>query len=208
MRHHFSLLMVLTTLFISCGTSSKIIVPLNETLPSTNDNYTIVWVGKGKAFTFQDGKYIRNAANDYAFEVVQRRYTNTWKSIKNMHRVHPNYDGKAGEREQTMFFEIDYHKEGSQIRSEIHSSLGNGKGHSDHEFREQKIQFEAEGISYFAPYNTYRITQHYNYEEGVLTETVELFKLENDIEIPFAKIEEKALIFIPTQLAKAPTLFE
>ncbi len=198
----------ITTFLTSCGTSEKIIVPLSKTLPSMDDNYTIVWVGKGKSYVFKDGKYVRNESNDYAFEVIQRRYGHTWKSIKNMHRLHPDYNGKAGPREHTMYFEISFSNKNNKIVSKIRSSLGNGTGISDNEFREQKLQFAAEGVSRFAPYNTYRITQHYKYEEGLLLETVELFKLKDGKEIPFAKIEEKAHIFRPVKLEHAPTKFK
>lgn len=50
-----------------------------------------------------------------------------------------------------------------------------------------------------------RITQHYNYKAERLLETVELFKLKDGLEIPFVKIEEKAVIFRPV---KIPTVFK
>jgi hypothetical protein len=149
----------------SCGTSGKIIIPTSKTLPTIEDNYTIVWVGTGESYIFNEGEYVRNESNDYSFEVVQRRYGNTWKSVKNMHRIHPDYDGKAGEREQTMFFGIDFSKDG-KIVSKLILHWAAEKVVSDNEFREQTIQFAAEGVSSFAPFNTYRITQHYKYEEG------------------------------------------
>ena len=197
--------LAISLLFMSCGSSNRSSIPLSENLPSIKDNYTINWVGQGQSYFYSDGTYHRDKANDYSFEVVQRRYGNTWKSIKNMHRIHPEYDGKAGDREQTLFFEIDFSKQGNQIVSRINSSLGNGFGTSDDEFRQQIIQFSAEDISRFAPFNTYRITQNYKYEEGILIETVELFKLEGKSEMPFAKIEEMAYIFRPTKLDIAPT---
>lgn len=193
---------------ISCGTSSQIIIPTSEKLPILEDNYSIIWQGSGESYIYLNGKYERSESNDYIFEVVQRRYGNSWKSVKNMHRIHPNYDGKAGEREQTMFFGIDFSVNQNTIVSTINSSLGIGKGESDNEFREQFMQLSLDGISSFAPYNTMRITQHYKYEEGILLETVELFKFKDGSEIPFAKIEEKATIFRPTKLAGAPTKFE
>lgn len=193
--------------FIACGTSGKVIIPQSKTLPSEEDPYTIIWSGIGKSYLYQDGGYVRSESNDYSFEVVQRRYGNSWKSIKNLHRNHPEYDGKAGERQQTMFFAIDFSRRGDQIVSVLTSSLGNGEGISDPEFREQQLQFEATGTSMFAPYNTFRITQHYQYEEGVLRETVELFTLKNGLETPFMKIEEVASIFRPSTLAGAPTSF-
>jgi len=191
----------------SCGTYGKIIIPTSKALPTIEDNYTIVWVGSGESYIFNEGKYVRSESNDYSFEVTQRRYGNIWKSVKNMHRIHPDYDGKAGEREQTMFFEIEFFEKDGEIISTINSSLGNGKGVSDFEFREQTIQFAAKDVSAFAPYNTYRITQKYKYEEGMLFETVELFKTKDGKETPFAKIEEKAYIFRPTKLKTAPTKF-
>ncbi len=202
------LTITIAIILTSCGSSNTIIIPTSKTLPSTNDNYSILWSGQGESYIYIDGKYQRNQPNDYSFEVVQRRYKNSWKSIKNMHRIHPDYDGKAGPREQTMFFAIDYIKQNNAIVSTINSSLGNGKGTSDEEFREQVIQFAIADISSLAPYNTMRITQHYKYEEGKLLETVELFKLKNGEETPFAKIEEKAVIFRPTKLDSAPTKFE
>ncbi len=195
-------------LLLTACNSSQAIIPTSHTLPTTQDNYSLIWVGKGESYVYKEGAYQRSESNDYSFEVVQRRYNNHWKSIKNMHRIHPDYDGKAGDREQTMFFAIDFLKENSQIVSKLSSSLGQGTGISDAEFREQTIQISMKGISSFAPYNTLRITQHYKYEEGRLFETVELFKLKNGEEIPFVKIEEYAEIFRQTKLNKAPTCFK
>lgn len=199
---------LIIALLASCSTSKKVVIPLSPKLPGVEDNYTLVWVGSGTSYTYTEGKYVRSEPNDYAFEVVQRRYNNAWKSIKNMHRIHPEYNGKAGPREQTMFFAIDYTQEEGKIISLVNSSLGSGSGFSDEEFREQTIQFEVEGISSFAPYNTMRITQHYKYEEGLLMETVELFKLKDGIETPFAKIEERAHIFGAKSIDGAPTKFK
>jgi hypothetical protein len=189
------------------GKRKELTIPLSENLPSVEDNYSIVWVGQGQSYAYQNGQYVRSESNDYGFEVIQRRYGNTWRSIKNQYRIHPDYDGRAGAREQTLYFEIEFSKVENRVVSAIRSSLGNGTGVSDHEFREQTIQFAAKGVSSFAPYNTYRITQHYLYEEGMLKETVELFKLKNGKEIPFVKIEEQAYIFRPIALETAPTTF-
>ncbi len=199
---------IISGILVSCGTPNKIVIPTSDTLPSIEDNYTIVWVGKGESYVFVNGDYKRSVSNDYSFEVIQRRYGNSWQSVKNMHRIHPDYDGRAGEREQTMFFGIEFSGKGEKIQSTINSSLGNGTGISDTEFRKQTIQFSVDDISSFAPYNTMRITQDYQYEKGILLETVELFKLEDGKETPFAKIEEKAIIFRPTILEAAPTTFQ
>ena len=199
---------IIVLIIMSCSAPNKVIIPTSEVLPSIEDNYSILWVGNGEAYNYNNGNYERNPSNDYSFEVAQRRYGNSWKSIKNMHRIHPDYDGKAGEREQTMFFGIDFSKKEHQIISTINSSLGKGSGISDNEFRKQRFDFTVDNISSFAPYNTIRITQNYKYEDGILLETVELFKLKDGNETPFAKIEEKAFIFRPTTLAQAPTQYE
>jgi hypothetical protein len=189
------------------GKSKKTVIPVSRTLPTLEDNYTILWVGTGEAYVYENDGYVRSESNDYAFEVIQRRHGNNWKSIKNQHRIHPDYNGKAGPREQTMYFEIEFSQADGTLKSVLKSSLGDGSGISDKEFREQTLQFQAAGISAFAPYNQYRITQHYQYEEGLLVETVELFKLKEGAEKPFAKIEERATIFRPTKLEGAPTRF-
>ena len=209
MKKAFKLLLVpMIGLFTACGASEKAVIPYSENLPGVDDNYTIVWVGSGTSYIYSDGDYVRSEANDYSFEVVQRRYENSWKSVKNMHRIHPDYDGKAGAREQTMFFAIDFALQNGEINASIKSSLGNGSGISDEEFREQTIELDLDDISSFAPYNSMRITQHYNYEEGLLLETVELFKLKDGVETPFAKIEERAHIFGANTIDGAPTKFK
>lgn len=201
-------IIVLLVFLAACSTRQDHAIPLSVQLPSTADNYSIIWVGTGKAYRFENGEYLRTEANDYAFEVIQRRYDNAWHSIKNMHRLHPDYDGQAGEREQTLFFGMDFTASDNEVVSAIRSSLGEGRGVSDAEFRQQVMTIDLAHVSAFAPFNTMRITQHYQYEEGLLVETVDLFKAENGKEIPFVRIEEEAVIFRPTRLAKAPTFFK
>ena len=70
---------VLALFLASCGTTQQSGIPSSDQLPQITDNYSIVWVGTGESFLFKDGKYIRTESNDYAFEVVQRRYANSWK---------------------------------------------------------------------------------------------------------------------------------
>ena len=87
---------------------------------------------------------------------------------------------------------------GEASPTELTSTYGDGTGWTDREFRHAVLEFEAEGVSRLAPYNRFRITQEYRYEEGRLLETVELFKTDRDgQEIPFARIEEEARMFYP-----------
>lgn len=199
-------ILVLFTLFLtSCSNQTqRIIVPLN-TAAAIEDTYTIIWNGESKAFRYVEGKWERDVSYDYVFDVVQKRYEKTWKSVKNLHRLHPDYDGKAGTRSQSMYFELAYELKNNGLISTLTSSLGNGEGTSDRTFREQELHFELVGISSFAPYSHMTIVQHYDYEAGILTENVELFKLENGKKIPFMKNEEKAYFYIKGKLDDAPT---
>lgn len=198
------MLIVLSLLWSSCSTTTAVIVPLTSKA-SIEDTYTIIWNGTSKAFRYVEGKWKRDESYDYVFNVVQKRYEKTWKSIKNLHRLHPAYDGKAGERSQTMYFELAYEVAGKTLETQLSSSLGSGSGTSDRVFREQELNIELTGLSSFAPYSHMRIRQSYDYEGGVLTELVELFRLKDGKEIPFMKNEETAYFYTKGQLDTAPT---
>ncbi len=204
----FSFVVLLSLLLTGCSTSRPVIVPLNRSI-TLDDTYTIIWNGISKAYRYEDGQWLRAENYDYQFDVVQKRYHNQWKSVKSLHRVHPDYDGKAGNRDQTMYFEVAYKKlSDEKLSVTIFSSLGNGTGTSDKEFRNTVLTLYLPNASAFMPYNKFRITQQYNYEEGLLTETVELLKEKDGKEIPFMKNEETALIFVKSKLDKAPTVFK
>lgn len=195
-------------IFASCSTPKQAIIPLNRSV-ELDDTYTIIWNGISKAYLYENGQWVRAESYDYQFDVVQKRYDNHWKSVKSLHRIHPDYDGKAGDRNQTMYFEVAYKQLiDGKVQAIINSSLGNGTGTTDAEFRKSVLAMYVPNASRFMPYNKFRITQHYNYEKGVLTETVELIKEKDGKEMPFMKNEETALIFIKSKLDKAPTTFK
>ena len=163
---------------------------------------------------YVDGQYVRNETYDYVFNVVQKRYDTQWKSTKTLHRNHPNYDYRGGQRSQTMYFEINYELTNKlQLSTTLNTSLGNGFGTSDIEFRKQSLTIDLNqknpyyNISKYTPFNKMRITQHYKYEEGLLTETVELYKEKDGKITPFSKMEETAVFYVKGKLDKAPTTF-
>jgi hypothetical protein len=203
-------------LMSACSTVNKTaIVPITPKLEFEDAAYTIIWNGKSEAYMYVDGQYVRNETYDYVFNVIQKRYDNTWKSTKTLHRNHPNYDYRGGQRSQTMYFEINYSQFEKQVKlkSTLHTSLGEGNGFSDLEFREQNLIIDLNqnnpyyNISKYTPFNKMKITQHYNYEEGVLTETVELYKEKDGKITPFSKMEDTAVFYIKGKLDKAPTTF-
>lgn len=192
----------------ACSTSQKVIIPLDSSLP-LDDTYTIIWNGISKAYRFENGQWLRAESFDYQFDVIQKRYEKHWKSVKSLHRIHPDYNGKAGNRDQTMYFEVVYQQlNAGKVQAVIQSSLGKGKGISDSEFRETTINISLDDASAFMPYNKIKINQHYNYEKGILTETVELVKEKDGKEIPFMKNEETASIYLKGKLDKAPSVFQ
>ncbi|NPC87041.1 hypothetical protein HPC49_53785, partial [Pyxidicoccus fallax] len=184
------MLMVLLTL-AGCGSSRGGLVPL-ATGPQPEPVLTLVWVGRGEAERLEGGTWKRIPEFDYEFTVEQRRYASHWESVKSLRRRHPGYDGSAGPREQTMFFRLDYTAPDSQgrVASTIRSSLGDGTGHADPEFRQAAMEMKPD-VSRFAPFNRYRISQVYAYERGALEETVELL----DGETPWVRNSEKATLF-------------
>lgn len=197
-----------TICLLSCANAQQAVIPLSNKVV-VEDTYTIIWNGSSEAYRFVDGNWVRAENYDYQFDVVQKRYDNKWKSVKSLHRIHPDYDGKAGDRDQTMYFEVEYKNIiDGKVQAIIASTLGDGTGTTDNEFRNTQLIMYVKNASKFLPFNKYRITQKYNYEEGLLTETVEILKEKDGKEIPFMKNEEKAYIYIKGKLNQAPTTFK
>lgn len=167
----------------------------------------LVWVGKGESYAWVAGQWKRNPSQDYEFSVVQRRFKDRWESVKTQSRRHPAYDGSAGARDQVHHFRVALEPAtgAGEVRFALQSTYGDGSGTTDTAFRKGLMDFEARGVSMFAPFNRYRITQQYLYEVGELRETVELFKRSKDAEAPFAKIEETAKMMAATRFDAPPT---
>jgi hypothetical protein len=204
----YSAIAITAIILTNCNSSKEVIVPLSPTV-ELDDNYTIIWNGISKAYHYENDEWIRAENYDYQFNVVQKRYDHHWKSVKSLNRIHPNYDGRAGDRNQTMYFEVVYNNLiDGKVQASINSSLGKGTATTDPEFRKSVLTMYVPDASRFMPYNKFRITQNYNYEEGLLSETVELIKEKDGKEIPFMKNEETAKIFVHRKLETAPTKFK
>lgn len=181
-----------TLIFTSCSTAKKAIIPV-DSKQSFEDTYTIIWNGYSKAFVYKNDTWLRAETFDYYFDVIQKRYDMEWKSVKSLHRIHPDYNGKAGKRDQTMYFGVTYKDlQNNIINGTISSSLGDGTVKTDNEYRNSTIDIDLKNANMFMPYNKIRITQKYDYENGKLTETVLLLKVKNGKESPFMKNEEEA----------------
>ena len=195
----------LLSIFVGLGSScssSQVIGPLRaERWPAPN--LVLVWHGYGESYRVQDNQAVRTPTQDYEFTVVQRRYDDVWESTKEIHRRHPKYDGIAGPRDQTMHFSVSIKDNDNKVVLDVNSTLGNGHGKADKEFRVSSLRMKA-NVSSWAPFDTYTIEQKYLYEEGRLEETVKLLQAsEADKEIFI--IQEKAQLYARRSFNQAPT---
>lgn len=181
----------------SCAAPQVWIPPPSEAQRGPAD-LVVLWVGRGECEGLQDGQWVRRPEFDYEFSVEQHRYGTHWESVKTLRRLHPGYDGSAGPRAQVYFFQLDAQPQGA---IDLKSSLGDGAGTTDEEFRHATLELSARGVSSMAPFDTYRITQTYDYEGGALTELVEL----NKGATPWVRNREKAVLFGGTHFERAPT---
>lgn len=196
-----TLLTLLTTLTLAGCATTRPWVPLAES-PTPPGELTLVWVGTGECERFENGVWVRHPELDYEFSVEQHRLGSHWESVKSLRRRHPAYDGSAGERTLTYFFRLDFAPPDAMaaVKATLTSSLGNGEGVTDREFRAATLNFRAE-VSPLAPFDRYRITQSYQYEAGRLTELVEL----NKGETPWVRNREVATLFAGRTFERAPT---
>jgi hypothetical protein len=197
----FLLLFLLLSAVTACAGSSPWL-PLRAGFEEPSE-VTLVWVGRGECERLEDGKWVRRPQFDYEFSVEQRRSGNRWESIKSLRRLHPDYDGSAGERTGVFHFAVDYAAPTPQgaVNGSVKSTLGGGTVSTDREFRKAVIDLRAE-LSPFAPFDRYLITQSYLYESGQLVELVEL----NKGETPWVRNHERATLFAQARFAAPPTV--
>lgn len=184
-----------------CATT-PIEVPLSAEPPPEPES-TLVWLGRGEAERREGEAFVRAPEFDYDFSVEQRRYRDRWVSVKNLRRRHPNYDGSAGPRTQTYFFEVALTPGEGRVGLAVHSSLGDGEGTADPAFRTSTLTLAAR-VSSLAPFDTYRIEQRYLYEEGRLTETVDLVDHDGGEARVWVRNREEALLFAPARIEGPP----
>lgn len=187
---------------LACGCASpEPWLPLSPAARSSGQ--TLVWVGRGECERLEQGSWRRVPELDYEFSVEQHRLGERWQSVKSLRRLHPDYDGAAGARLQTLFFDLELQgpDANGRVTTRLQSSFGPGRGSSDREFRDAKLEIEASGVSGWAPFDRYRIDQHYDYEAGKLDETVSLDKGDQ----PWVRNQERATLFAEHRFDTAPT---
>ena len=137
-------LVVVVIGLVACRSSAPSWIPLTAQAREA-PSVTLVWVGRGECERLEDGRWVRRPEFDYEFSVEQHRRGTHWSSVKSLRRRHPSYDGSAGPRAQTYFFEIDYAQaDGAGRRTgRLASSLGAGTLHTDRDFRTAEMEGRA-----------------------------------------------------------------
>lgn len=197
MRQRASLLFPLIAILAGCSSLSS---PLPRTEGSPPEPLSSsVFVGHARAYHFSNGAWVAAPENDYDFLVLERRWADHREAIKEIHRRHPKYNGRAGSRDQTLYFSVrSSPAPGGGSVLVVESSEGNGTGH---ETAGGELVFD---LSYarrgiFVPFDTIRIRQDRSAEEGRLRETVELLTKRKTGEAPFMKMEEDGLVYRPVR---------
>lgn len=191
------LFLLLTAISLGCAG----VRPWVPAAPATEPELTLVWLGRGEVERFVEGRWVRAPAFDYDFSVEQRRFASRWESVKSLRRRHPAYDGSAGPRLETWFFQLELGAAAREsVPLRVASSLGGGEGSTDRQFRRAGLELLAP-VPAAAPFDRYRITQEYRYEDGVLDEVVAL----DEGAAPWVRSREHATLFSASRFPAAPT---
>jgi hypothetical protein len=192
-------LLVLTAALAACGGGTSRL-PL-AAFPPPEPESSAVFVGRSVAFRHVHGAWERAPGYDYEFTVVANRFPGRWEAVKELHRRHPDYDGLAGPRDQTLHFEMTASPTaGGGTDLAVRGTLGSGTGREEPDGT-LTLEIVSASKGWFVPFDSIRITQRPPGVDGRIRETVELFKRKDGLEVPFMKMEETGQLFRP---AKGP----
>lgn len=186
---------ILSAILLQGCFSSRSALPLTESLPP-KPLETTIFAGTGEAYRYSEGTWKKYPSYNYEFFVEQRMYGDYWETIKQLHRRHPDYDGLAGDRDQTLYFIVQFVQVSEdRIEFQAEGTLGKGAGSGDPKLKNVIVELTPSTTAFFIPFNRIRITQLRDFDKGKVGETVELFKRKDGKEIPYMKMEETADIF-------------
>lgn len=195
-RLRFFLLLVAFPLF-GCS-SLHLPLPLTDLLPPSALSSTVL-VGYARAFRFADGNWVPVPEYNYEFLVLERRFANHWEAIKEIHRRDPRYDGRAGPRDQTLYFLVRTSPAADGgLDLAVEGTLGIGKGHEEPGCGGLVIELASAERGWFVPFDTIRIRQARGTTRGQVEEVVELFSRREGREIPFMRMQEEGIVYRPT----------
>jgi hypothetical protein len=193
-----ALILLASAAFLGGCSSTTPSLPLTETASPT-PSFSSVFAGHAAAFRFAEGTWVAAPEYDYDFLVLERRFADHWEAIKEIHRRHPRYDGRAGPRDQTLYFLVRMSPapDGGHDLA-VEGSLGRGTGH-EKAGGGLLLELTSAQKGWFIPFNTIRIRQERPAVEGRVHETVELLSKGKNGEVPFMKMEEEGLIYRPVR---------
>jgi len=197
-RRRIAILLLLAAFLVGCSSTTSPL-PLTDT-PQPVPSSSSVFAGHARAFRFADGAWVVAPEYDYDFLVFERRFADHWEAIKEIHRRHPKYDGRAGPRDQTLYFFVRMSPApdgGHDLVAEC--SLGRGTGHEKAGGGGLVLELASSQKGWFVPFDTIRIRQERPAVEGRIQETVELLSKGKGREVPFMKMEEEGLIYLPVR---------
>jgi hypothetical protein len=195
MKRLFPLLATIALSLSACA-SLQTSLPLTDQPPQPPLSSS-VFAGHAQAARFVAGSWQPVPEHDYDFIVLERRFAERWEAIKEIHRRHPRYDGRAGPRDQTHYFTVRTSATADGgLDLTVEGSLGTGKGHMGPEGG-LVIELTAADRRWFVPFDTVRISQSREEAAGRLAETVELFSRRNGEEVPFMRMKEEGIVYRP-----------
>jgi hypothetical protein len=157
-----------------------------------------VFVGYAQASHFVDGNWVPVPEYDYEFLLLERRFAGRWETIKEIHRRHPRYDGRAGPRDQTLYFAVQtFPAADGGLDLAAEGTLGTGKGHEGPGGDGLVIELASAERGWFVPFDTIRIRQTRGPTKGRVEEVVELFSRKEEREIPFMRMYEEGIVYRP-----------
>jgi len=172
-------------------------LPLTDGPPPAGLSST-VFVGYARASRFLDGSWVPVPEYDYEFLLLERRFANRWEAVKEIHRRHPRYDGRAGPRDQTLYFVVRTSPAvDGGLDLAVEGTLGAGKGHEEPGGGGVVLELASAARGWFIPFDTVRIRQTRGAAKGRLDEVVELFSRRDGREIPFMKMQEEGIVYQP-----------
>jgi hypothetical protein len=177
--------------------------PLHTPLPLTDGPpppalSSVVFVGYARAFRFAEGSWVAVPGYDYEFLLLERRYADRWEVIKDIHRLNPHYDGRAGPRDETVYFSVRTSPAADGgLDLAVKGTLGAGKGHEETGGGGLVIELASAQRGWFVPFDTIRIRQTRDAKSGRFKEVVDLFSRRDGREIPFMRMQEQGTIYRP-----------
>ena len=172
-------------------------LPLTDVPPPAELSST-VFVGYAQASHFVNGNWVPVPEYDYEFLLLERRFAGRWETIKEIHRRHPRYDGRAGPRDQTVYFAVrTFPGADGGLDLAAEGTLGAGKGHEEPGSHGLVIELASAERGWFVPFDTIRIRQTRGPNKGRVEEVVELFSRKEGREIPFLKMQEEGIVYRP-----------